>query len=112
MGQLAAKTAMANGEKAGLMAKAAVKAAKDAGGDGADIARAAQDAVKISKGEEPEKVPDEPEEEAKEEGNDDASSGGSSSSSGESERELPIAEKDKAKAKREGIAQAFYFGCK
>jgi len=84
------------------IAKAGAAAAKEAGGSPADISDAAKLALKVASGEE---VPPPAEEESD-------SSSSSSSDSSETEEEAPLAEGERAKAKREGIAAAFYFGIK
>lgn len=114
----AAIEAKEGGEPPANVAKAATSSAKMAGGDAEDIMRAAKDGVKIANGEQPVMLPEYEEKESetvyakdtKVDGGKDDDSSSSSSDSYDSERELPIAENDKAKAKREGIAAAFYFG--
>merc|ERR1719215_198437 len=102
-----AEAAREAGKPAPEIAKAAAAAAKAAGGDASDISEAAKMAVKIAAGEQLPPLPEI-------EGGDDAddSSSSSSDSSSSAEDEAPLEEKDRAKAKREGIAAAFYFGIK
>jgi len=100
----AAEAAREAGKAAPEIAKGAAAAAKAAGGDASDISEAAKMAVKIAAGESLPPI---------EEGDDgDDSSSSSSDSSSSVEDEVPLEEKDRAKAKREGIAAAFYFGIK
>jgi len=97
----AALEAKEAGKSKGEIAKAATAAAKAAGGDGNDISAAAVAALKIASDEIPEQ---------KDDGSSSSSSSSSSSDSESAEQEEPIAAKDAAKAKRDGIAAVFYFG--
>lgn len=88
-------------------ARVAAEAAKDAGKPDIEIVKAAAAAAKAAGGDP--KVAAAALKSLKATENNDSSSSSSDSSSSE-EDELPIAAEAKAKAKREGIAAAFYFG--
>lgn len=92
----AAVLAKQEGRPAAEIAKMAAVAAKAYGGDATAIQKAAVAALKIAKGEDPQYS--------------DIDSSSSSSSSSESEREEDIGQWERDKAKRDGIAAAFYFG--
>lgn len=98
--RVAAMAAKESGKTAPEVAKAATAAAKAAGGGPDDISKAALIAVKIANNEElpPDLAGGE------------SSSSSSSDSSSDTEREADISQKEKDKAKRDGIAAVFYFG--
>merc|ERR1712176_50122 len=96
---------MGAGKTAAEITKAAATAAKENGADPPDIAKAAADGAKIARGETVRVI-----EYAEDDGDDGSSSSSDSSSSTEEVDEAAISQKDKDKAKRDGIAAVFYFG--